>query len=72
MSAGISTCGSWRVRIRGVLEGSMDITVGQERHRLRGGDCLAMQLDQLTMFHNPTRKFSRYAVVIASATPSRR
>lgn len=25
-----------------VLEGTMDITVGKERHRLRQGDCLAM------------------------------
>jgi transcriptional regulator with XRE-family HTH domain len=49
-----------------VLEGAIDVTVGQERHRLREGDCLAMQLDRPTMFHNPTRKPARYAVVIAS------
>ena len=55
-----------------VLAGAMDITLGTERHRLREGDCLAMQLDRPTMFHNPTRKPSRYAVVIASETPSRR
>jgi transcriptional regulator with XRE-family HTH domain len=55
-----------------VLEGTMDITLGAERHRLREGDCLAMQLDRPTMFHNPTRKPARYAVVIASETPSRR
>ena len=39
-----------------VLEGAIDITLGDERHRLREGDCLAMQLDRPTMFHNPTRK----------------
>ena len=39
-----------------VLEGAIDITIGAERHRLREGDCLAMQLDRPTMFHNPTRK----------------
>jgi hypothetical protein len=39
---------------------------------LREGDCLAMQLDRPTMFHNPTRKRARYAVVIASDTPSKR
>ncbi|PYM68608.1 MAG: DNA-binding protein [Candidatus Rokuibacteriota bacterium] len=50
----------------------VDVTVGAERHRLREGDCLAMQLDRPTMFHNPTRKPTRYAVVIASDTPSRR
>jgi hypothetical protein len=31
-----------------------------------------MQLDRPTMFHNPTRKPARYAVVIASDTPARR
>ncbi len=55
-----------------MLEGTMDITVDQERHRLHAGDCLAMQLDRPTMFHNPTRKAARYAVVIASEPRSRR
>ena len=49
-----------------VLEGAIDVTLGTERHRLREGDCLAMELDRLTMFHNPARKAARYAVVIAS------
>jgi transcriptional regulator with XRE-family HTH domain len=48
-----------------VLEGSMDITVGEECHRLREGDCLAMQLDGLIIFHNRTRKPARYALVIS-------
>jgi len=55
-----------------LLEGAMDITLGSERHRLREGDCLAMQLDRPAMFHNPTRKSARYAVVIASETVGRR
>jgi transcriptional regulator with XRE-family HTH domain len=55
-----------------VLEGAIDVTVGEERHRLREGDCLAMQLDRPTMFHNPTRKPTRYAVVIASENGGRR
>ena len=54
-----------------VLEGTIDITLGDDRHRLRTGDCLAMQLDRPTMFHNPTRKPVRYAVVLAS-DPMRR
>jgi transcriptional regulator with XRE-family HTH domain len=49
-----------------VLEGTIEITLGEERHRLREGDCLAMQLDRPIIFHNPTRKTTRYAVVIAS------
>jgi transcriptional regulator with XRE-family HTH domain len=57
-----------------VLEGAIDITLrvsgkGVERHRLREGDCLAMQLDGPTMFHNPTRKPARYAVVIECESP---
>jgi transcriptional regulator with XRE-family HTH domain len=55
-----------------MLEGTMDITLGVEGHRLNKGDCLAMELDPPTMFHNPTRKPARYAVVIALETPSRR
>jgi transcriptional regulator with XRE-family HTH domain len=55
-----------------VLAGAIDITLGTEKHRLREGDCLAMQLDQPTMFHNPTREPARYAVVIASEPNARR
>jgi len=55
-----------------ILEGAIDITLGDECHRLRPGDCLAMELDRPTMFHNPTRKPARYVVVIAPETPSRR
>ena len=55
-----------------VLEGAIDITLGTERHRLRRGDCLAMLLDRPTMFHNPTRKPARYAVVVAAEGPARR
>ncbi len=47
-----------------VLRGRMHVTVGKQRHRLATGDCLAMQLDRPTMFHNPTRRAARYAVVL--------
>jgi transcriptional regulator with XRE-family HTH domain len=55
-----------------VLEGTIDVTLGGDRHRLHEGDCLAMQLDRPTMFHNPTRKSTRYAVVMASESLPRR
>lgn len=55
-----------------LLAGVIDITLGGVCYRLREGDCLAMQLDCPTMFHNPTRKPARYALVIASEPPSRR
>jgi transcriptional regulator with XRE-family HTH domain len=55
-----------------VLEGAIDVTVGEACHHLREGDCLAMQLDGPTMFHNPTRKPTRYAVVIVPEAPVRK
>jgi transcriptional regulator with XRE-family HTH domain len=55
-----------------VLEGQIEITVGKECHILQTGDCLAMQLDGPTMFHNPTKKPARYAVVIACENSGRR
>jgi transcriptional regulator with XRE-family HTH domain len=47
-----------------LLDGALDVTVGRQRHRLRTGDCLAMQLDQPVLFHNPGRRTARYAVVL--------
>lgn len=55
-----------------ILQGAIDIAIGTARHRLRTGDCLAMHLDRPTMFHNPTRRSARYAVVIASQPSARR
>ena len=49
-----------------VLEGDMEITVGEKTWRLRTGDCLAMVLDQHVSFRNPTRKPARYAVALTS------
>jgi quercetin dioxygenase-like cupin family protein len=54
-----------------VLDGSIAITVGGERFRLSTGDCLAMQLDQPVSFHNPTRKTTRYAVVLSTELSTR-
>jgi transcriptional regulator with XRE-family HTH domain len=48
-----------------VLEGTIEVTVGDEVHRLDAGDCLAHVLDRPMTYHNPTRKTARYAVVIA-------
>lgn len=55
-----------------VLAGAIDIRVGRELFHLREGDCLAMQLDRPTMFHNPSRRTARYAVVIATEAVRRR
>lgn len=55
-----------------LLDGTIDITLGDDRHRLHEGDCLAMTLDRPTVFHNPTRRAARYAVVVASEPPVKR
>jgi transcriptional regulator with XRE-family HTH domain len=55
-----------------VLEGTIDFTIGSDTHRLQAGDCLASRLDRPTMFHNPTAKDARYAVVVVAEPVSRR
>lgn len=47
-----------------VLAGSMDVAVGDERHHLDAGDCLAMRVEGPTSFHNPGDRKARYAVVL--------
>jgi transcriptional regulator with XRE-family HTH domain len=55
-----------------VLDGRLDVSVGDTLHHLASGDCLAMVLDQMTRFHNPGRTTTRYAVVVASEPPGPR
>lgn len=47
-----------------LLEGQMDIRLGDEIAHLRSGDCMAMTLDSPITFHNPGAKDSRYLVAI--------
>jgi transcriptional regulator with XRE-family HTH domain len=49
-----------------VLDGEMEIKLGDTVHRLSTGDCLAFTLNQKVGFHNPGLKPARYAVVMAS------
>ena len=55
-----------------LLEGSMTVAVGDERHELEEGDCLVMRLDEPVMFHNPTATAARYAIVVAPDHGGRR
>lgn len=50
-----------------VLDGRLEVTVGEQRHTLATGDCLALVLDQPLTYFNPTRKPVRYAVVLATS-----
>lgn len=47
-----------------VLDGTIDVTVGEDHHRLAAGDCLAFLLDRPVVYHNPTTAPARYAVVL--------
>ncbi|MGQ9365484.1 helix-turn-helix domain-containing protein [Azospirillum sp. ST 5-10] len=49
-----------------VLEGALAMTVGNDRHVLAAGDCLAMRLDRPIAFHNPGDQPARYLVALAS------
>ena len=51
-----------------VVEGSIEVSVGAERHRLAEGDCLAMRLNAPTAYSNPTKKRARYIVVLTQPT----
>jgi transcriptional regulator with XRE-family HTH domain len=49
-----------------VLEGTIELTVGDETHRLGPGDSLHMRLDRPVAYHNPGPTPARYAVVLAA------
>jgi transcriptional regulator with XRE-family HTH domain len=49
-----------------VLEGAIEVGVGDDRHALERGDCLAFALDRPVTFHNRSGRAARYAVVIVS------
>lgn len=56
-----------------MIEGEMDITVGDAQWRLATGDCLAMRVDRPVSFHNPGAKAARYLVaLVTQATVSNR
>lgn len=48
-----------------VLDGSIEVAVGEHSHRLATGDCLAFVLDRPITYRNRSRKRARYAVVVS-------
>jgi transcriptional regulator with XRE-family HTH domain len=48
-----------------VLDGAMEVTVGEETYRVDKGDCLHMHLDRAIRFSNPFGRPARYAVVLS-------
>ena len=51
-----------------VMEGAMEMTVGERVWRLETGDCLAMRLDCPIVYRNPTNKPARYVVALCRTT----
>jgi transcriptional regulator with XRE-family HTH domain len=49
-----------------VIAGALEVTVGDETHRLATGDCLAMRLDRPTAFRNGGSEAARYLVALTS------
>lgn len=49
-----------------LIEGRMELTVGATTWSLAAGDCLAMQLNQPIVFHNPGSKPARYVVALTT------
>ena len=49
-----------------MIDGTMELTVGDTLWRLEAGDCLAMQLDQPIVYRNPARRPARYLVALVT------
>ena len=49
-----------------MIEGVMEMTVGEAHWRLQTGDCLTMRLDCPIVFRNPTREPARYLVALVT------
>jgi transcriptional regulator with XRE-family HTH domain len=47
-----------------MLDGQMDIRLGDEIAHLKSGDCMAMTLDSPITFHNPGTRDARYLVAV--------
>lgn len=48
-----------------ILDGSLDLQIGEDPYQLQTGDCLIMRFDRPVQFHNPTNRPTRYAVIIS-------
>ena len=51
-----------------VIDGAIEVTVGDNAHRLNAGDCLAMRIDRPVAFRNQGRADARYLVALTTGT----
>jgi len=49
-----------------VIDGTIDVMVGDAEHQLGPGDCLAMRVDRPTAFHNRGLTAARYLVALST------
>lgn len=49
-----------------IIDGRLELTLGETLWQLGSGDCLAMKLDQPVSFHNPGDKPVRYLVALVT------
>jgi transcriptional regulator with XRE-family HTH domain len=49
-----------------IIEGAIELMLGDNTYRLATGDCLSMRLDQLIVFRNLTEDPARYVVALAT------
>jgi transcriptional regulator with XRE-family HTH domain len=52
-----------------MIDGVMEISVGEQHWCLKAGDCLAMQLDQTVVYFNPAQSAAHYLVALATPLP---
>jgi transcriptional regulator with XRE-family HTH domain len=48
-----------------VLDGTLELELGEDAYRLETGDCLMMRFDRPILFRNRTERPIRYAVIIS-------
>ena len=49
-----------------MIDGVMEVSVGEAHWRLAAGDCLAMRLDRPIVYRNPTPRDARYLVALVT------
>ncbi len=49
-----------------MIDGVMEVSVGEAQWRLAAGDCLAMRLDRPIVYRNPTTRDARYLVALVT------
>ena len=53
-----------------IIEGQIEVGLGDQTYRLLPGDCLCMDIEQPTLFRNPSDRPARYLVALSTDAPS--